>query len=112
MQPKTTKTEELESTFKELVKIWHRETAYHSNDHIRTHHPAYLQIIGFGEPVLPLIFRELEENGGHWFWALRAITGTNPEPPPEKISAGWVGLDIKAIRKAWLKWGREQGYKW
>ena len=62
--------------------------------------------------MLPLIFREMETNGGHWFWALRAITKANPEPPPKKLSAGWVALDIKAIHKAWLQWAREQGYQW
>ena len=112
MQPKTKKAEELEATFNELVKVWHKETDYHSNDNIRSNHPAYLQIIEMGEPVLPLIFQEMERNGGHWFWALRVITRANPEPPPGQLPAGWVALDIKAIRKAWLQWGREQGYKW
>ena len=112
MQPKTTKEEELEATFNELVKIWRKETGFHSNDYFIVNHPAYQQIIEMGEAVLPLIFREMETNGGHWFWALRAITGANPEPPPKKLPAGWVGLDIKAIYKAWLQWGREQGYEW
>ena len=112
MQPKTTKTEELEATFNELARIWRKETGFHSNDYFIVSHPAYQQIIEMGEAVLPLIFREMETSGGHWFWALRAITGANPEPPPKKLPAGWVGLDIKAIREVWLQWGREQGYQW
>ena len=112
MQPNTTKAKELEATFNELVKAWHKETDFHSNDYFITNNPAYLKIIAMGESVLPLIFREMEKNGGHWFWALRVITRANPEPPPRQLSAGWVGLDIRAIRKAWLQWGQEQGYKW
>ena len=111
MQPRTGKTAALEATFNRLVKEWHRDTDFHSNDYFIANHPAYRQIIEMGEAVLPLIFRELETNGGHWFWALRAITGANPEPPPQKDSAGWVALDIKAIRKDWLRWAREQGYQ-
>lgn len=38
-------------------------------------HPAYRQIIEMGQPALPLIFRELERNGGEWFDALQSITG-------------------------------------
>ena len=109
MQPKT---QELEATFNELVKVWHKETDFHSNDYFIVNHPAYQRIIEMGEAVLPLIFREMETNGGHWSWALRFITGANPEPAPKKLSAGWVALDIKAIRKAWLQWGREQGHQW
>ena len=49
----------------------------------------------------------------HWPHVLRAITRANPEPPPKELPApGWVALDIKAIHKAWLDWGREQGYEW
>ena len=111
MQPKTGKTAELEATFNVLADKWEKETAFHSNDYFIVNHPAYQKIIEMGEAVLPLIFREMETNGGYWFWALRIITGANPEPPPDIPSAGWVALDIKAIRKAWLHWAREQGYQ-
>ena len=109
MQPKT---QELEATFNELVKAWHKGTDFHSNDYFIVNHPAYQQIMEMGDAVLPLIFREMETNEGHWHWALRFITKANPEPSPEKLSAGFVALDIKAIRRAWLEWGRAQGYQW
>ena len=112
MQQRITETAELEDTFNKLVKIWRKETGFHSNSYFIVNHPAYQQIIEMGEAVLPLIFREMETNRGHWFWALRVITGANPEPPPKELPAGWVGLNIEAIRKAWLQWGREQGYQW
>lgn len=123
MQPKAKKTEELESTFNILAEKWVKETAFHSNDYFIVNHPAYEQIVALGEAALPLIFRELEraETAVHWPHVLRAITGADPTPPPKQLStlgwvvpshSGWVALDIKAIHKAWLQWGREQGYQW
>ena len=115
MQPKTTKTTELEATFNELAMQWLKATAYHSNSAPIVRHPAYQRIVELGEAALPLVFRELEKGqmAVHWPLVLSAITGADPTPPPKKLPApGWVALDIKAIHKAWLEWGREQGYEW
>jgi hypothetical protein len=114
MQPKTRKTEELEARFNELAEQWLKDTAFHSSSAPIVRHPAYQQIVELGEAVLPLVFRELEQGqmAVHWPHVLRAITGANPEPQPKKLPAGWIGLDIKAMHKAWLEWGREQGYQW
>ncbi len=57
-----------------------------------------------GSSVLPNIFTELKNNGGHWFYALREITGTNPV---ERISMG----NIKSMTRAWLEWAKEHGYR-
>ena len=116
MQPKTPETTELEATFAELAKQWIKETAFHSNDYFIVNHPAYRQIIEMGEAALPLIFREMEMNGGHWFWALQIITGANPAPEEAwgKVEGapGWIRYKVREIQKAWLEWGREQGYRW
>jgi|CZKY01.1.fsa_nt_gi hypothetical protein len=92
-----------ENRFKELVARWREETKTISSTTDRALHSAYQDIIGMGKPVLPLIFREMDRNGGHWFWALRHITRENPVPPQD---AG----NIKNMREAWLRWGREQHY--
>ncbi|WP_333155627.1 hypothetical protein [Microcoleus sp. SVA1_A1] len=44
----------------------------------------YQRIIGMGQPVVPLIFRDLEQKSDYWFWALRAITsrGDNKSQKP------------------------------
>ena len=105
MQPKTTKTEELEATFNELVKIWHKETDYYSFTDKVVGHPAYRQIIEMGQPVLPLIFREMEQNGGDWFEALRILTGANPFREEMRGK-------VIAREKAWLEWAKEHGYEW
>ena len=106
MQPKTTKTAELEATFNELVKQLNRETGLDSVGKRTVEHPAYQQVIGMGEVALPLIFRQMESDAGpHWFEALKAITGANPVPRE-------LWGKIRAMEQVWLEWGREQGYRW
>jgi hypothetical protein len=115
MQPKAKKTQELESTFNVLATQWVKETGFYSNSASIIGHPAYKRIVELGESALPLVFRELEKGqmAVHWPHVLNAITGADPAPPPKKLPApGWVALDIEAIHKAWLDWGREQGYQW
>ena len=113
MQPKPITTE-LEAAFAKLAEEWRRETAFHSNDYFIVNHPTYQRIVELGEAALPLIFRELEkgQTAVHWPHVLSAVTGADPTPPPKQLPAGFVALDIKAIHKAWLQWGREQGYQW
>ena len=113
MQPKTTKTEELEATFNKLAEEIKKDTGFSSRISARVEHPAYQQVIKMGEPVLPLIFRYIDEGkGGFWFDALHAITGADPAPPKKLPAPGWVALDIKGMEQAWLQWAREQGYQW
>lgn len=66
-------------------------------------HPAYQQIIGMGRTAIPYILEELAERGGHWFWALRAITGENP------VDGSDQG-DVEKMKLAWLQWGVREGY--
>ncbi len=89
--------------FCHLVAQWERETRFLSSlDKICTH-PAYQRIIGMGEKVLPLIFRELETDPAHWFWALASITGENPIQPHQRGN-------LKEMTRAWLEWARSHGY--
>ena len=74
----SSKTTDLEATFAQLAEKWRKETSIHSNSAIILRHPAYQQIIAMGESILPLIFREMEENGCHWRYALSEITGADP----------------------------------
>ena len=105
MPPKTTQTAELEATFAELVQAWHKEADYYSFVDQRVSHWAYRKIIELGEPVLPLILRELEASGGDWRHALEILTGANPLKNEMWGESG-------AVKKAWLEWAREQGYRW
>ena len=106
MQPKTRKTEELEATFNVLAEQIKKDTGFSSRISDRVEHPAYQQVIRMGEPVLPLIFRYMDEGkGGFWFDALQSITGADPVPRE-------LWGKIRAMEQVWLQWAREQGYQW
>lgn len=68
-------------------------------------HPAYQRIIGMGPAALPLILREMERRPDHWFWALQAITGTDP------VTVGARG-NMRGMAAAWVAWGKDNGLTW
>ncbi|MCX5831109.1 MAG: hypothetical protein NT140_04355 [Deltaproteobacteria bacterium] len=89
--------------FYRLKSQWEAETTFLSSLSDIAMHPAYQQIIGMGPVVIPLILREMKKEPGHWFWALKSITGDDPVPPENRGK-------IKAMTEDWLIWGKEQGY--
>jgi hypothetical protein len=97
--------ESLEQRFQRLAAAWEQAVAHHSSSAVRYGHPAYQEIIRIGRPVVPLLLRDLERDRRHWFAALKAITAADPVPPAD---AG----KVDAMREAWLRWGRENGYRW
>lgn len=101
----TVKKLELEKKFLNLAAQWRQETYTVSSTTALANHPAYQEIIAMGEPVIPLLLRELEKKSGQWFMALKAISKQNPVPPELKGKT-------QEMTTAWLKWGREKGYKW
>ena len=93
-----------ERRFKKLAKSWRSETELVSKVTKRVMHPAYQKIIGMGESAIPLILKDLSDNGpDDWFWALSAITDENP------ITREIAG-NMAAMTEAWLQWGRNAGY--
>lgn len=93
----------LQEQFSDLTKAWKTETRLTSSITEMCMHPAYQSIIGMGPNALPLIFRELEREPDHWFWALKAITGADPVVP-ENIGR------LDAMTRDWLRWARVNGY--
>jgi len=89
--------------FAALASRWHRETGMHSVQTRITSHPAYLRIIGIGEPAIPLIIQDLQERGGSWYAALRAVTGASPVPEDARGN-------VPRMKDAWLRWAREHEY--
>jgi hypothetical protein len=87
--------------FRSLADQWYRETGMLSMMQKKALHPAYQRIIGMGKDALPFIFQELKQRGGHWIWALTAITGEDPAEPDHSL---------KEAVAAWLEWGRRHGY--
>ena len=93
---------DLELEFRALAAQWHRETDHLSNATRKAMHPAYQQIIGKGERIVPYVLRDLESVGGYWFWALNAITGQDAA----------VGSDsYDGAVHAWLEWGSRHNYR-
>jgi hypothetical protein len=95
--------EALKDRFLRLAEAWEQAVAHHSSSSIRYSHPAYQEISRLGPAVVPLLLRDLEATGRHWFAALHTITGADPVP---REHAGRIGK----MKAAWLRWGKEQGF--
>jgi hypothetical protein len=89
---------ELEERFHNLVKQWKEETFFISSTSQLLNHPAYRKIISLGRMAAYLVLRELQNDTGRWFHALRYMTG-------EDVSEGMK--DYESAKAAWLKWGRD-----
>jgi hypothetical protein len=96
---------DITTRFMKLAEEWRQETAVISSSTEIAMHPAYQQIIGLGPAAVPLILQELEKRPGHWFWALKAITGADPVKPEDRGR-------VSRMTRAWLEWGRAEGYVW
>lgn len=94
--------ERVSALFDSLAIQWRAETAHLSSIAQKVSHPAYMRIIGLGPLALPFVLRRLDNEPGYWFAALRSLTGHNPARPED---AG----NFRAIRDAWLGWGRSTG---
>lgn len=90
--------------FRELVQQWKAERGPVSSPSGLAMQPAYQQIIGMGPAAIPWLLAELEREPDHWFWALKSITRVDPVTPEERGS-------IHKMAEAWIKWGKEQGYR-
>ncbi len=97
---------EVEERFQRLAAQWRKEVPKTCSSVTQmAMHPAYQGIIGLGWEAVPLLLSELENRPDHWFWALKAITGKNPIKPAHQ------GV-VEAMARAWIAWGRRQGYRW
>lgn len=98
-------TETLEQRFRRLDAIWRKETAYQSSSTKIKNHPAFREVVGMGEAVVPLLLRDLQIDASLWVWALPEITGEDPVPPEDRVN-------IAKITEAWLCWGKTKGLRW
>lgn len=92
--------DETELNFRESLQEWKQGTKFSSSTSDLITHPAYLRIIGLGSPVLPYLLAELRAHPDHWFWALEAISGTDPAGPNDNF-------DVRVEK--WLMWGSKLG---
>lgn len=94
---------DLEGKFQNLATKWRRETGHLSSITQMSQHPAYREIVVMGSEIVPIILRDLRDNGpDHWFWALCEITGENPVPPE-------IAGQISKMTQVWIEWGRSRG---
>jgi len=94
---------ELVERFHKLKNEWETDTAAHSSLTEIAMHSAYQQIIGMGQVAILLIMDEIRKKPGHWFWALKSITGQDPVPPEKRGR-------IKDMTEAWLHWWEDHMY--
>jgi hypothetical protein len=98
-------TGSVEQRFRQLEAAWLADTAVLSSYTRIVGHPAFRAIVELGEAVVPLMLGDLEKRPRLWVWALPEITGVDPVAPED---AG----NIERMSQAWLRWGREKGYRW
>ncbi len=103
--PPAPPTEPPETRFRRLEAAWIAATGVLSDDTDIVNHPAFREIVGVGEVVVPLMLRDLERRPRLWVWALPEITGANPVPASDRGK-------IRKMTEAWLRWGKENGYRW
>jgi len=102
--PKCLRSEqEVAAIFRHCADMWAAQTMNRSNPAQIVMHPAYQRIISLGLQVIPLILKEMMDEGGEWFWALRMISDENPVPTEHE---GRVAL----MKQDWLQWGCLRGY--
>lgn len=87
------------AVFNSSLAQWKQDTAFTSSLTEMLLHPSYQRIIGLGPDVVPFILMELKDNGGHWFWALAALSGENPVKPEHQGKP-------RLMKEAWLAWGQ------
>ncbi len=98
----------LRARFNELVRQWQKEIGHKSSLRRIVFSKAYLSIMLMAVDddrhrrlITRFILEQLKDRGGHWFWALHAITGASPAKPED---------DFQSARDAWIRWGRDNGY--
>ncbi len=104
MTPDATATQpEVRERFEKLAAQWREKSQHLSNSAQMAMLKSYQQIIGIGQPAVPLLLEELRREPDQWFWALEAITSQDPVPPADRGH-----LDRMAA--AWIAWGVDQGH--
>jgi hypothetical protein len=90
--------------FRDALARWQREAELSSLLAEKRTHPAYRQILGLGEEMIPLILKEIEIRPSFIFMALNDITGEDPIPNEHRGRLSLMVAD-------WLAWGTEHGFR-
>jgi hypothetical protein len=96
------------SRFQDLVKQWHKERGATSSITEMVMCQSHLQIIAMGPSAIPLILRQMENEGDEpdmWFVALQLLTSADPVTDD-------VRGNFKKMAEVWLAWALRHGYVW
>ena len=104
--PEAENAEDLARRFAELTATWKEGTRFTSKIKTMREHPAYREIVAMGKKAVPLILASIEKEPHWWFLALPEINGGGPTIP---VASRGKLPELVAL---WIKWGREQGYRW
>ncbi len=89
--------------FRLLADDWRSDTLYESSISRAILHRSHMLIVNMDkEVVLPFIFAELRDRGGHWYWALSFLTN--------ETTIGDRGDSLATVKAKWLEWGYQHGY--
>lgn len=89
--------------FNSLKQQWIADTRFSSNKFSTTDHPAYLQILGYGKFIIPILLNDMRENRTHWFFALSDLTGAHPIKTENRGK-------VDRMINDWVVWGEHEGY--
>jgi hypothetical protein len=90
-----------QSKFHALAEAWDEDNLGMSTSNYQ--HSAHLQIIGMGMTVIPLLLERLRRGERRWVYALRYVTGEQPD------TAEMRG-DPERVIRAWLDWASLHGW--
>jgi hypothetical protein len=94
--------------FQDLAQRWKSEVAALSSTTEIASSLPYMKIVAMGPSVIPQILCQLEAEGDEpdmWFVALRLLADADPVAEEDRG-------DMRAMARAWLRWGLQQGYAW
>lgn len=92
---------QLAREFKLRVAEWNESTKLISSTSRLFSNPAYQRIVGMGKPAIKYVLKELQNDSGRWFHALKYMAG---------MDAAEGCNNYKDAKEAWLKWGRDNNY--
>jgi hypothetical protein len=89
-----------EAKFVALAEVWGEHNLGRSI--VDYYHSAHLQIIGMGSEALPFLLDRVASGEPEWIFALKCITGEQPE---SEASNG----DAASVIRDWVEWGKCRG---
>jgi hypothetical protein len=98
----------IQTVFDDLISQWRKERGATSSITEIVMCRSHLRIIGMGPMAIPLILREMEDEGDDpdmWFVALQMLTGADPVTDDARGN-------FKKMAALWFDWAHRHEYVW